>query len=481
MNREKADRLGEVLARASREELLELAMVVRGLEAPREEWRVLSEEALGAEVRRELGYQGSSNLAFLWRRVTRGAEAAGAAYEEIVDGLVEASRLSEGFIRRVGETLGDHLRAKEMLLSMMVAPEGGEGEPPAARGAEVLRRGLRALQGGDGTAYRRIVRLAGALAGTALRAGAFRGLKGYLGPIGAGALLVGVGRAAYALQGPNLERCLLGVAAVGALRMKYFPLPAEKLGGLERLLESLGRECRECGRPIARPEEACLVCWVGLHEGCGSRVERLDTGAAGRACGECRRRDLEGEGILIPDPGTLSPADWLRAAGYRAHVLTQRLERAAGDIQASIRSLGENAHQLRKDLAQDLERTVRRAFGYLYVMFFTTVFLTLFGIAYFKTSGMAPPGDFSPASFFRLSSAVMVGGPLAVWLAGALLRAGRNARREDYERRPDGRRLSLRDYLFGFLYYDNPVENIWGPIALIGATLAALMWLFLGR
>ncbi|MFN3486856.1 MAG: hypothetical protein ACK44W_15425, partial [Planctomycetota bacterium] len=199
---------------------------------------------------------------------------------------------------------------------------------------------------------------------------------------------------------------------------------------------------------------------------CGSRVERLDTGAAGRACGECRRRDLEGDGILIPDPGTLSPADWLRAAG---------------DIQASIRSLGENAHQLRKDLAQDLERTVRRAFGYLYVMFFTTVFLTLFGIAYFKTSGMAPPGDFSPASFFRLSSAVMVGGPLAVWLAGALLRAGRNARREDYERRPDGRRLSLRDYLFGFLYYGNPVENIWGPIALIGATLAALMWLFLER
>ena len=124
---------------------------------------------------------------------------------------------------------------------------------------------------------------------------------------------------------------------------------------------------------------------------------------------------------------------------------------------------------------------MRGAFGYLYVMFFTTVFLTLFGIAYFKTSGMAPPGDFNPASFFRLSSVVMVGVPAGVWLAGALLRAAWNARREDYERRPDGRRLSLRDYLFGFLYYDNPVENVWGPIALIGATLAALMWIFLGR
>jgi hypothetical protein len=481
MDREREDRLGAVLARASREELLDLAAVVHGLEAPREEWRGLPEEELRGRVRRELGYQGSSSLAFLWRRVTRGTGAAGAAYEEIVDGLAEASRLSAGFVRRVGETLGDHFRAKELLLSMMVAPEGGEGEPPTGRGAELLRRGLRALERGDGAAYRRIVRLAGALAGTALRAGALKGLKGYLGPIGAGALLVGAGRAAYALQGPNAERCLLAVAAVGALRMKYFPLPAEKLGGLERLVESMGRECRECGRPIARPEEACLVCWVGLHEGCGSRVERLDTGASGRACGECRRRDLEGDGILIPDPGTLSPADWLRAAGYRAHVLTQRLERAAGEIQASIRSLGENAHQLRRDLAEDLRRTVRGAFGYLYVMFFTTVFLTLFGIAYFKTSGMAPPGDFNPASFFRLSSVVMVGVPAGVWLAGALLRAARNARREDYERRPDGRRLSLRDYLFGFLYYDNPVENVWGPIALIGTTLAALMWIFLGR
>jgi hypothetical protein len=473
---EREDRLGEVLARASREELLDLAAVVHGLEAPREEWREASEEELRARVRRELGYQGSSGLAFLWRRVTRGTGAAGAAYEEIVDGLAEASRLSAAFVRRVGEALGDHLRAKEMLLSMIVASEGA---PAAAGGAELLRRGLRALEGRDGAAYRRIVRLAGTLAGTALRVGALQGLKGYLGPIGAGALLVGVGRAAYALQGPNVERCLLTVAAVGALRVKYVPLAAEKVAGLERLVESLGRECRECGRPIARPEEACLICWVGLHEGCGSRVERLDTGAAGRVCGECRRRDLEGDGILIPDPGTLSPADWLRAAGYRTHVLTQRLERAAGEIQASIRSLGENAHQLRRDLARDLERTVRGAFGYLYVMFFTTVFLTLFGIAYFKTSGMAPPGDFNPARFFRLSSAVMVGVPLAVWLAGALLRAARNARREDYERRPDGRRLSLRDYLFGFLYYENPVENIWGPIALIGATLAALMWVFL--
>ncbi|HXG61960.1 MAG TPA: hypothetical protein VNO22_11325, partial [Planctomycetota bacterium] len=159
------DRLGEVLGRASREELLDLAAVAHGLEAPPEPWREAPEEELRARVRRELGYQGSSSLAFLWRRVTRGTEAAGAAYEQVVDGLAEASRLSAAFVRRVGEALGDHLRAKEMLLSMIVASDEA---PAVAGGAEFLRRGLRALEGRDGAAYRRIVRLAGTLAGTAL-------------------------------------------------------------------------------------------------------------------------------------------------------------------------------------------------------------------------------------------------------------------------------------------------------------------------
>jgi len=37
------------------------------------------------------------------------------------------------------------------------------------------------------------------------------------------------------------------------------------------------------------------------------------------------------------------------------------------------------------------------------------------------------------------------------------------------------------DYLFGFLYYDHPVENVWGPITLIGTTILIVMWLFLFR
>ena len=87
---------------------------------------------------------------------------------------------------------------------------------------------------------------------------------------------------------------------------------------------------------------------------------------------------------------------------------------------------------------------------------------------------------FQPGTFFRFGLVLMVLLPFAIWLLGALMRAARNRKREDYEKAPDGRRLQLKDYLFGFLYYENPIENVWGPITLIGLIMAALLWVVMG-
>jgi hypothetical protein len=487
------DRLREALAPASRAELLELAAVVAGRDAPNPEWEGRSEAELRRQIEEDLRYQGSSNLAFVWRKITRGPEAAGVAYSEIVDDLVQATNLNRALVKRLGDQLGDPLYAKEFLFSLLFTLASPESAGPDGAGGkgrtDVLKSGLAALKATGFAPYERIVKVGATLAraaagkglSLALRAGPLKSISLLLGPVGTGLFVLDLGRTAYALQGPNVGRCALAVAAVGALRLKYAPLPPEKLEGVERLIESLGKECLECGKPLEKPEDACIVCWVGLHEKCGSSVERLDTGSSGRVCSNCRQRDLEGAGLLVPEPGApLVSGEWVKALGYRAQVLNNRLDRAAREIDASIQSLNDNAQQLRKDVTGDLRKIVRSAFGYLYVMFFTTVFLTLFGIAYFKAAGAAPSGTFNPGSIFRLSGMVMVGVPLAVWFLGALWRAARNARREDFEARPDGRRLGFKDYLFGFLYYENPIENIWGPITLIGLTLLVLMWLFLG-
>src|SRR5512136_760 len=88
------DRLREVLERCDRTELMELATVVHGLADPKGDWDGKANEDLRNLIERELRYQGSSGIAFLWRRTTRGAGAAGAPYEEIVDDVVDSTHLN---------------------------------------------------------------------------------------------------------------------------------------------------------------------------------------------------------------------------------------------------------------------------------------------------------------------------------------------------------------------------------------------------
>ena len=486
------DRLREILERCDRTELMELATVVHGLAEPKGDWDGKANEDLRHVIERELRYQGSSGIAFLWRRTVRGAGAAGIPYEEIVDDAVESTNLNKSSISRLGSILADSLQAKELLLTLLMSQadlESSGGEAAAARPASsLLGAGFKATGDGGASSYRQILKAATSIAKTAAGAGlsvAARAILGrslslILGPVVTGLTLLDAGYSVYALQKPNLLRCALSVAAIGSLRLKYFPLPDEKRKSVERLIESLGRECRECRSSLKTPDEVCLVCLSGLHQECGTPMIHLNNGTTGRVCSDCRKADLQGAGLLVPMAGRLSPGEWLESAGYIVRTLNNRLDRTAVQMETSLQAVVSNVHQLRRDIAGDLRSLLRSAFGYLYAMFFTTVFLSLFGIAYFKTSGTGASGAIPPQVIFRLSLLVMMVIPFAIWLVGALLRALRNARREDFDRRPDGRRLSLRDYLFGFLYYDQPVENIWGPITLIGTTILIVM-LFLLR
>ncbi len=489
-----SDRLREVLEKCPRDELRGLASVAHGLEEAKKEWEALSNDELRRLVERELRYQGSSSLAFLWRRTLRGPEEAGVPYSEIVNDLIKATQVNESLVRRMEDLLGDPLYAREIVLTILMAnlePErAGLAPPKEPVLAGMLGAGLAALRLGGAGAYETILRAARGLAravgggglSTAAGSAFSRTLGLVLGPLAAGVMVADAARWIYKLQGPDLVRCAMSAAAVGALRLKYFPLPGDKRREVERLIESLGRECRECRQPLKASDGICMNCLIGLHEGCGTRMVHLDSGAKGLVCSDCRRKDMEGPGHLMPAAGSIfSAGECMEALGYRAQVLNNRLDRTADRIVLGLEEVVSNIHRLRKDMTSDLRSLLRTAFGYLYVMFFTTLFLTLLGIAYFRVASGQPPGAIPPGVLFRLSLLTMILIPSAIWLAGALYRAARNARREDFERRPDGRRLGLKDYLFGFLYYDHPVENIWGPITLIGTTVLIVMWLFLLR
>jgi hypothetical protein len=422
-------------------------------------------------------------VAYVVRKIAQRIEDPGPAYDELVDDVLRRSHVNARVAERLGEEIGDPLRAKELLLSMVLAQVEPAPEPPPADNGDrqplgsFLSEGYQAIKS-RGFSARKVLELAGSL-GLARVLG--RGAGKLLGPLGSGLAAFEVGKTVYDLQKPNHPVCALAVAQVGQLRSKYFPLPADKLRAIDVFIASLDQECRECGRRLKGPEAVCILCSIALHDGCGTEVERIDTGRKGRACSACRRKDLEEGGLLTPE-------GILNAVAYQRQLLNNRLDRSVEDlertivtsareIERSIDAATENVQEFRKDTVKDLERLLKNAFGYLYVMFFTTVFLTLLGVGYFRAAQASPGGTFNPAVFFRISLVVMILVPAAIWFAGALRRAAQNARREDFEKSGDGRRLALKDYLFGFLYYDHPVENIWGPITLIGFTIAVIMWL----
>lgn len=477
----RVDRLREVLARCNREELVDLACVTFDRPEPKEEWKTLSEADLRRTIEDKLRNLGSSDVAYVARAVVRGRDAAGVPYEEIVDDVLEETHVNPIIAERLGKEIGDHQYARELLLTLLLAPAQSESSATDSAAGTTVKRileiGLKALKvAGPGAGPAAMKALL-----AAIRTGLPRALPPILGPVGTALMVIGVGYSAYRWQSPNLARCTLCVVAIGSLRLKYFPLSTDQIEKVERLVGSLDKDCRECGKPLKKPEEACVVCWIGLHDKCGTAMMRLDTGASGRACVDCRRKDLDGGGLLIPEAAGISGTP--ERFAYLGRVLSNRLDRSldssSGRISAAIQDLNANAQQLRKDIEGDLRGLLRAAFGYLYAMFFTTLFLTLLGVAYFQYTSSSPSGTFNPGALFRVSLVVMIGIPMSTWFVGALWRAVRNSKREDFERRPDGRRLAFRDYLLGFLYYESPIENIWGPITLIGATIAVAMRILL--
>lgn len=493
------DRLDDLLSRCDRQELLTLATFAGDLSEPSKDAEKLSDGDLRIRVTRELRYRGSSDAAYYARALIRGQERAGIPYESLLEDLMQHLSIHPSIQKRVGMELGDHVYARELLITLAYtysAGNAGSAVPGDLRATAIFSAGLGLVRGAS--AYPALVKAAadaatavgGRSMAAALNAVLGRSAGFILGPASWALTAYTAARAVYSIQAPNHRVCTATVAILGSLRLKYFPLTADQFTRIERFLGTLQQECVACGKALGPKDGACLLCWTAMHAACGTEVKRLDTAEKGRVCAACQKQDLAGEGLLVPAAGALSMPEVVYSAGYRLHVLDQGIRRAAQTVEMALGQTAQEAHklredtqreiqQLRQDLVKDLHEMVRKAFGYLWVMLFSTIFLTLVGIAYYQSTASSPGKLFSPGAFFRFSLLLMIVLPAVIWFIGALARAGTNRKREEYEKRPDGRRLELRDYLFGFLYYNSPVENVWGPVALIGFMLASVLAMIL--
>lgn len=258
----------------------------------------------------------------------------------------------------------------------------------------------------------------------------------------------------------------------------------------------MAEACAVCGKPFRLLTShsrvyKCITCGKEVGSGCFTETRLLD-GREGPICNPCwptqKQKAVVETEILNP---TSIIAEFRRQAEVVRDETFQRLQSIKNDIQgdvdkmhASIKSdldaylkqLDQLVVQWLQEANASVQKQLRSAFAYLWIVLCSTGFLTIVTFVYYQMMGEPGAAGINPVVLFRLSAFVLAGIPWTLWLLSAFLRAARAKSLKEFR---NGRRLGLRDYLFGFVYFKNPVENLWGPVAMIGSALLALVYLMI--
>lgn len=287
----------------------------------------------------------------------------------------------------------------------------------------------------------------------------------------------------------------------------------------------MAERCVVCGDSFAplnpfakhhRPQ-SCLLCGKAVGSGC-FRTGTSKNGASGPICTLCW--NVRGD-EFVPEFGSLTEAvkGFFPVARQQIEIvkedIKQEVERlraqTKGDVTELRLQVKEDVREIRENLKEDIrtiksevkrdvegevrkvdamvnawlgraqdqiDRSIQKAFGYLWVTMTSTLFLTFVGLIYFSTVKEKPDQSLNPVVIFRVSLVVLVAMPTVLWFLSAVLRAVRNASLSEYLQEKRGeRRLNLKDYLFGFLYFRDPVQNLWGPVFFLGVFFTAVIYL----
>lgn len=252
--------------------------------------------------------------------------------------------------------------------------------------------------------------------------------------------------------------------------------------------------CAVCGKDFrllsahARRYE-CIICHKTVGAGCFKDASIQD-GREGPVCDPC----WPSVGNRAVEGGTLLPAKTLMELRRQVEIVRDDLIRQLRELKQDVNSdVGALRDEVKRDVDaymgrldqiirgwmeeanRSVEKHLRRAFAYLWIVLCSTAFLTIVGMVYYQM--LRTQNEYvNPITLFRLAMVVLVIIPWSGWLVSALVRAARTRSFAEYRQ---GRKLSLRDYLFGFLYFNDPVENLWGPVAIIGSAFALLIYLLI--
>lgn len=285
--------------------------------------------------------------------------------------------------------------------------------------------------------------------------------------------------------------------------------------------------CAVCGESFAplnpfskhQKPHRCMVCGKTIGSGC-YRVGSGRSGRSGAICDPCWGQDGSD---YIPEFESVSEAikGFFPVARRQIEIVkedlkgeVQRLrEQTKEDVKEITAEIKGEIHtiqgdvkkdvlEIKEDVKRDLEakmdrvdglvrawldhaqgqvdRSIQKGFGYLWITMTSTLFLTFVGLIYFTMIKEQPEAEVNPLSVFRLSLFVLVGAPTLFWFFSAARRALRNRTLKEYlKEKRDGRPLALKDYLFGFLYFRDPVQNIWGPVFFLGMFFATVIYLLI--
>ena len=298
----------------------------------------------------------------------------------------------------------------------------------------------------------------------------------------------------------------------------------------------MAEKCAVCGEgfaplnPFARHQkpQSCMLCSKSVGTGC-FRVGTSKNGKSGPICTGCWK--TQGE-EYVPEFASVADAikSFIPVARQQIDVVKEDLKAElellrqqtkedvtelrvqvkddVREVQSSIKQdvravrgdVKEDVREIKEEVKKDvdvqmqrvdalvkawlehaqgqIDRSIQKAFGYLWVTMTSTLFLTFVGLIYFSQVKEQPDQRLNPILVFRVSMVVLVAMPTLLWFLSAARRATRNASLAEYLKEKRGEQpLYLKDYLFGFLYFRDPVQNIWGPVFFLGVFFTAVIFL----
>lgn len=131
------------------------------------------------------------------------------------------------------------------------------------------------------------------------------------------------------------------------------------------------------------------------------------------------------------------------------------------------------------DIQKSMQNSINQMANYLWMMLFFSIFVGFYGLFLFLLTQHSPAPN-TLIVIFRLGLLVLVFIPWIIWFISSVFRAVRNRSLENHlQEIRNGKPLGVRDYLFGLFYFQNPVQNIWLPIAFLGTVLSLLLYIII--